>query len=135
MPIVKSEERLSWWFLAAGILSLFTSAIHVLAGTPEIMSPLLASTLPPGVKGVVDVMWHQITVLLLLGSGASILAAKRTAWRLPVALLIGGHFALIAVLFLVLGAIWFSSLWPMPQWVLFGAMAILLLVGWRRGIA
>ena len=32
MPIVKSEERLSWWFLAAGVLSLFTSAIHFLAG-------------------------------------------------------------------------------------------------------
>jgi hypothetical protein len=135
MPIATAKMSLSWWFLAAAAVSLITSAIHVLAGTPEIMSPLLASALPPVVKGVFDVMWHQITALLLIGSGASLVAAARPAWRLPVAVLIGGQFALIAVLFLALGAMWFSSPWPMPQWVLFGAMAILLLVGCRRGAA
>ncbi|HEY8577947.1 MAG TPA: hypothetical protein VIL88_16595 [Devosia sp.] len=135
MPVLRLELSPSWWFVAAGALSLITSAIHVLAGTPEIMSPLLASNLPHVVKGVFDVMWHQITVLLLIGSGAALAAATRPAWRRPVAVLIGGQFALIAVLFLGLGAMWFSSPWPMPQWVLFGAMAILLLVGCRRGAA
>jgi hypothetical protein len=135
LPIVKAELRVSWWFLAAAAVSLITSAIHVLAGTPEIMSPLLASSLPPVVKSVVDVMWHQITALLLIGSGASLVASARPAWRLPVAILIGGQFALIAVLFLALGAMWFSSPWPMPQWVLFGGMAALLLVGYQRSAA
>lgn len=135
MPVLRAELTYSWWFVAAAAASLITSAVHVLAGTPEIMSPLLASNLPPVVKGVFDVMWHQITALLLIGSAAALVAAALPAWRLPVAVLIGGHFALIAVLFLVLGAMWFSSPWPMPQWVLFGAMAILLLIGCRRGAA
>jgi hypothetical protein len=135
MRTERAELPFSWYFLAAAAVSLITSALHVLAGTPEIMAPLLASTLPPVVKGVFDVMWHQITALLLLGSGASLVAAARPAWRLPVAVLIGGQFALISVLFLTLGAMWFSSPWPMPQWMLFGAMAVLLLIGYRRGAA
>jgi len=133
MPVLRAKLTFSWWFVAAAAVSLITSAIHVLAGTPEIMSPLIASDLPPVVKGVFDVMWHQITALLVIGSAAALVAAARPAWRLPVTVLIGGHFALIAVLFLALGAMWFSSPWPMPQWVLFGAMAILLLIGCRRG--
>jgi hypothetical protein len=96
------------------------------------MSPLLASSLPPVVKGVFDVMWHQITALLLISSAASAVAAARPAWQLPVAVLIGGQFALIGMLFLALGAMWFSSPWPMPQWALFGAIAILMFVGYRR---
>jgi len=135
MPDLRAKQTLSWWFVAAAAVSLITGAIHVLAGTPEIISPLFASDLPPVVKGVFDVMWHQITALLLIGSGAALLAATRPTWRLAVAVLIGGQFALIAVLFLALGVMWFSSPWPMPQWVLFGAMAMLLLVGCRRDAA
>lgn len=133
MAIVQTNPSVSWWFMIAAILSLATTAIHVLAGTPEIMSPLFASDLPPSVKGVVDVMWHQITILLLIGSLASLAAALRPAWRLPVALLFGGHFALVALLFLALSLLWFSSPWPMPQWVLFGAMAVFMLMGYLRG--
>jgi magnesium-transporting ATPase (P-type) len=135
MPVAKAQSTWSWWFLIAAALSLITTAIHVLAGTPEIMSPLLASNLPPVVKGVFDVMWHQITALLLIGSSASLVAAARPSWRLPVAILIGGQFTLIAVLFFGLGLMWFSSPWPMPQWVLFGTMAMLLVVGSRRSMA
>lgn len=133
MPFARSQSIVSWWFVAAAAGSLMTAAIHVFAGTAEIMSPVLATKLPPVVKGVVDVMWHQITALLLIGSGASLMAAARPAWRRPVAVLIGAHFALIALLFLAFGVLWFSSPWPMPQWVLFGAMAILMFVGYRRG--
>jgi hypothetical protein len=133
MSLAKTKPSVSWWFVAAAAICLITSAIHVLAGAPEVISPLLASDLPTSVKGVMDVIWHQITALLVIGCGASLVAAVRPDWRLPVTLLIGGHFALIALLFLLLGAMWFSSPWPMPQWVLFATAAILLLVGWRRG--
>ena len=132
MSLARTKPNVSWWFVAATAVCLITSVIHVLAGAPEVMSPLLASNLPTPVKGVIDVIWHQITALLLIGSCASLVAAVRPGWRLPVTLLIGGQFALIALLFLALGAMWFSSPWPMPQWLLFGAMAILLLVGWQR---
>lgn len=135
MPRTNAKMNVSWWFMAAAAVSLLTSAIHVLAGTPEILSPLLASSLPPVVKGVFDVLWHQVTVLLLVGSCASLTASLHPGWRVPVALLFGGHFVLVGLLFLSLGAVWFSSPWPMPQWVLFLGMAILLYIGWRRDAA
>lgn len=105
MSIATTKTNVSWWFVAAATVSLLTSAIHVVAGTPEIASPLFASNLPLVVKGVFDVLWHQVTVLLLIGSGASLVAAVRPAWRLPVILLIGGHYAIISLLFLALGAV------------------------------
>lgn len=128
-----AAPRISPWFASAALLSLLTAGIHVLAGTPEIMAPLLAAPLPPAVLGVADVMWHHITWLLIGGAAASAAAACRPGWREPVAVLLGGQFIIIAALFLVLGAVWFGSAWPMPQWVLFGLMAMLMLVGWRRG--
>jgi hypothetical protein len=126
------QGHISWWFVGAGAVSLTTSALHVLGGTGEILAPLLASNLPTAVKSVFDVMWHQITALLLVGGCAALIAAVRPAWRLPVAVLIGGHYAIITILFLALGAIWFSSPWPMPQWVFFGAVSVLLVIGSRR---
>lgn len=127
--------RISWWFMGAAALSVATAGIHVLAGAPEIMTPLLASGLHAGVKGVVDVMWHHITALLLLAALACTVAGWRAEWRAPVALLLGGQYVLIGLLFLGLGLYWFGNIWPMPQWVLFLAMAGLMLAGIRPGAA
>jgi hypothetical protein len=119
-----SASRPSPWFLAAAVLGLATTAIHVFAGAPEIMAPLLAADLPPVVKGVSDVLWHHITGLLLI--------ARHINWRLPVLVFVGGQFLLIAGLFIAFGLYWFSSPWPMPQWVLFGLMLGLMALGTRR---
>ncbi|UYN99218.1 MAG: hypothetical protein KIT02_15035 [Devosia sp.] len=121
----------NWWFVAAATLSLATAAIHVLAGAPEIMAPLLSSAVPVMVKGVVDVLWHHVTGLLLLAALACFWAARHPGWRLPVLMVVGGQFLLIALLFIVLGLNWFASLWPMPQWVLFAAMLGLMAMGAR----
>lgn len=126
--------QVSWWFMGAAALSLATAGIHVFAGAPEIMSPVLGSGLPAVVKGVVDVMWHHITALLILATAASVLAAWQPEWRKPVALLLGGQYILIGALFLGLGLLWFGSVWPMPQWVLFLATTGLMLIGLRTRI-
>lgn len=127
-----SASRPSPWFLAAAALGLATTAIHVFAGAPEVMAPLLAADLPPVVKGVSDVLWHHITGLLLIAAAGSIWAARHVHWRLPVLVFVGGQFLLIAGLFIAFGLYWFSSPWPMPQWVLFGVMLGLMALGTRR---
>lgn len=128
-----TAPRPSPWFLAAAALSLATSAIHVLAGAPEIMDPLLAADLPVVVKGVSDVLWHYITGLLLIAAAGCVWAATHASWRLPVLAFIGGQFLLIVGLFLGFGLYWFASPWPMPQWILFGLMLGLMALGtWRR---
>jgi hypothetical protein len=127
-----AHTRPSVWFIAAGVLSAATAAIHVFAGAPEVMYPLLAAELPLVVKGVADVLWHHVTGLLLLATGASLWAAWQRPWRLPVLILIGGQYLLIAVLFVGFGLAWFGSVWPMPQWVLFSLMLVLMGVGSRQ---
>lgn len=119
------------WFLAAAALGLAGTAIHVFAGGPEIMAPLYASALPLASVAVLDVVWQQVTAMLLGGGLVAALAAFRPSWRRPVAWLLGGHYLVVAVIFLVWGALWFSSPWPMPQWVLFAVMAALMFVGLR----
>jgi hypothetical protein len=117
------------WFLAAGVVGLAGTAVHVLAGGPEVMGPLYASELPLASVAVLDVVWQQVTALLLGGALVAGLAAFRPQWRRPVAWLLGGHYLVIAAIFLVWGGIWFASPWPMPQWVLFLAMAGLMFAG------
>ena len=119
------------WFLAAAVLGLASTAVHVFSGGPEIMDPLYASALPVASVAVLDVVWQQVTALLLGGGVVAALAAFRPAWRRPVAWLLGGHYLVVAALFLVCGAIWFSSPWPMPQWILFAGLAGLMFAGLR----
>lgn len=119
------------WFLAAAALGVATAAIHLLAGGPEIMHPLYASAVPVASVAVLDVVWQQVTALLLGGGLVAALAAFRPAWRRPVAWLLGGHYLVVAAIFLVWGAMWFRSPWPMPQWVLFVVMAALMFTGLR----
>lgn len=108
------------WFFAAAALTAMGAGIHVMAGTPEVMQPLYTSGLPPASAAVLDVVWQQVTALLVGGTIAMVVAALRAEWRRPVAWLIGGHFLVVAIIFVVWGLIWFNSLWPMPQWTLFG---------------
>ncbi len=119
------------WFLAAAVLGLASTAIHVLSGGPEVMDPLYASTVPVASVAVLDVVWQQVTALLFGGGLVAALAAFRPAWRRPVAWLLGGHYLVVAAIFLVWGALWFSSPWPMPQWLLFAVMAGLMFAGLR----
>jgi hypothetical protein len=120
-----------WWFIGAAMVGLVTATVHVFAGGAEVMDPLYGSAVPRPAVAVLDVVWQQITALLLGGSVASLWAAFHPGWRRPVAWLVGGHYLIIAVLFLVLGAYWFQSPWPMPQWSAFLVMVGLLSVGAR----
>ena len=119
------------WFLAAGVAGLGTTAFHIFAGNPEVMHPLYASSLPLASVAVLDVVWQQITALMFSGAVVAVLAAYRPGWRQPVAILLGGHYLVVAVIFLVWGVVWFGSPWPMPQWALFFVMAGLMFAGLR----
>ncbi len=123
---------INYWFVGAGALALLGTGVHIFAGGPEIMTPLYASNVPRMTIAVMDVIWWQVSAMLLGTTFACAIAAFRNEWRKPVAYLVGGHFVLIGVAFLGLGAQWFSSPWPMPQWVLFLGMAALMFAGMRR---
>lgn len=128
----RTTNRPSYAFVAAAAANLATAAIHVFAGAPEIIAPVLATDLPLAVKAVVDVLWHHITGMLILAAFACLWAARQATWRIPVLALVGGQYVMISALFLGLGFHWFASPWPMPQWVLFITMVGLMGLGARR---
>lgn len=120
------------WFLTAAGVTLLGAGVHVLAGTPEVMEPLYASDLPPASAGVLDVVWQQVTALLVGSVVAMLVGAARPGWRRPVAWLVGGHFAVVAIIFVIWGFVWFGTPWPMPQWALFAPVAAMLAWGAQR---
>ena len=85
-----------------------------------------ASGLPVGLRAISAVLWHAVTVILLvMGAGAAWLAHRPEP---------GLALALIAIclgwsgLFLWYGRRMLGSVLPMPQWALFLPLA--LLIGW-----
>jgi len=120
------------WLLAASAISFATIGLHVIGGTPEIMSPLYASNTPKLSVGIAEVMWNQITLLLAIGSWVFWRAANRPqkAFELTIAMIV--LYLGITLLFIGSGLSMFASLWVMPQWVLFLAMAALAIIGLVR---
>lgn len=125
------------WLIAAATLSLATAGLHVIGGTPEIMDPLNSSNAPALSKGIAEVMWNQITLLLLIGTWVFWRAASRSniagdLLQTIIALYLG-----ITFLFIASGISLFKSIWVMPQWTLFLVMAGLAIVGqlWSKKAA
>ncbi|GLQ17283.1 hypothetical protein [Maritalea porphyrae] len=124
------------WLLAAALLSFATTALHVVGGTPEIMSPLNASNAPELSKGIAEVMWNQITLLLIVGGWVFWRAARTSKAPTELSLTIIALYSGITILFIASGINLFASVWVMPQWTLFLAMVLLAIVGlYRKGTA
>lgn len=120
------------WLLVAALLSFATAALHVVGGTPEIMSPLNASNAPLLSKGIAEVMWNQITLLLIVGGWVFWRAATRSKSPAELLLTIIALYSGITILFIASGIGLFSSVWVMPQWTLFLVMVLLAIVGLTR---
>ena len=125
--------KLNPWFVAAAILSFATTGLHVIGGTPEIMDPIYASNAPQLSIGISEVMWNQITLLLALVGVVFGWEALKPQRAVDLVIAVIALYIGIALLFIYSGLQMFQSLWVMPQWTLFLAMAALALVGlWRR---
>lgn len=130
--MTNANKKVNPWLAAAAILSFATTGLHVFGGTPEIMVPLHSSDAPMLSKGIAEVMWNQITLLLLLAGVFFGWAAMRSARAKDLTLALIVLYIGIAILFVFSGMQMFQSLWVMPQWTLFVAMAGLAAVGLKR---
>ncbi len=112
--------------LAASLMSV-TVFVHVLMGGAEIMIPLRATPMPRLVRAVMDVVWHGVTVVLIVLAGALFWLAWHDnpplLWAVS-AIQVG-----FAALFIWYGATQLRSLWPMPQWIVFLGVPVLSLWG------
>ena len=126
------KDKLNLWWGVAGIMSLLVAAIHIFAGTPEIMTPLAKIEMPTVIFAIMDVMWNQVSLLLIIVGLALLFAAKRGAQSMDMVLFINAIYAGIAIIFMIAGLFYLQSLWPMPQWILFGLIALVAQIGWHK---
>ncbi len=113
--------------LIAGLLSLFTAVLHVVAGQISLMNPLSDSNLSSQIKTEMIGAWHMITVMLF---GSAIILWKHYTNENPNNYLLLKYLGIVHLLFAVsfIG----SSIWMgvfAPQWVLFLPIGIFILLG------
>ncbi len=119
------------WLLAAGLLSVLTFFIHVLAGEAGFHTPALQSPLSHELKAVLSVVWHGVSVVLALNSVLLLWLARTGQGGKAALLLVLGQYGGFVALFVIYGLARHGSLLPMPQWLVFLVMTILIAMGYR----
>ena len=73
---------MNYWLVLASALSLLTCGVHIFAGGREIHTPMIASALHPVMKAIWSVVWHAVTIIMLMNAVAFLYAAQNpdTAW-------------------------------------------------------
>ena len=115
---------------AASLIMGCAAFIHFFAGGLEIYDPLRSSSQDMLVISVLSVVWHFVSVQLVLMALALYHLARHPNRALFVFLLatqIG-----FTLLFLGYGTVDMGSLMPMPQWTIFLAVALLMVWGRPR---
>ena len=113
--------------LAAGILTVLYSGLHVFGGGPEVHVPILESSISPFLKGISSVIWHAITAIMLFNGLALIWLAGQTEQR-AMGWLVVAQFTAFAGIFVAYGLIRFGDLFVMPQWI--GFLTISAIAAW-----
>ena len=117
-------------FTLAGVIMVLTTGIHVFAGGPE-YHDVYQTVLPTAhLAAMSAVLWHAITINLIVFAGAYFWLARHPSPPLLIALA-AMQIGWVA-LFLFYGAHMLGSLWPMPQWIIFMAVLLLTIYGARQ---
>ena len=70
------SARMNGKLLSAGLLALFTAAVHLVAGGRGIAAPLLESSLAEVPRITMYGVWHLVSLVLALSGAALLLAAR-----------------------------------------------------------
>lgn len=114
----------------AAALSAATFGLHVIGGGADVHAPIQASSLDLPLRAIAAVLWHFVSLALLLqaaGFGRLATRPNPDLAALLIALQLG-----TAALFLFYGTLMLQTVWLLPQWVIFVAIALLATAGLRR---
>ncbi len=120
---------MSRWIAIAGFLSFLFVVLHVVGGGADVHEPILDSGLTDVLSGYVSVIWHLVTASMLVCTALLLAAAWLPSQRVVLTLVVVAQYALYAALFVFYGVVRFDSVLVMPQWIGFGVIALLALVG------
>lgn len=117
-----------WFYLLAGVLALFTCAVHAVVGGIDTLNPLMATNLPLEVRATTMTVWHATTVLLLMSGLAFFWAFAHHERARPLGIFLGLYHLIFAALFAFLSYQWFENLVALPQWTLLAPIALFALL-------
>lgn len=124
---------MNYWYLAAGSLMALTAMLHVFGGGPEIHVPIQASDLSDYLRAISAVLWHAVTVILVVFAAAYLWCARNPAPSAAAVVALMGVVQLgFSGVFLFYGFAILNSPWPMSQWVIFLTITAISAVGMRR---
>lgn len=117
----------------AAILAAVTTAVHVLAGGPDVAAPLLASSIAGEPKLTLYAVWHMASVVLAMSVPALIVGSSPRHARAAryLVLFVSTLWCAFGLVFLGLVAIQPESGWlfKLPQWILLLPVGLLGLWG------
>ena len=124
---------MNWFVLAAAILGAMTTIGHFLVGTKEYLVPMLASSIEPVPKKVLQAVFHYVSVFLILSTAALFAVALGTIPAQAgsyLAAFISANYALFAIWELVIafGSGIERAPLKMFHWIFFVLIAVL--AGW-----
>ena len=118
---------MDYWILSASGLSALLFIAHVIGGGKDVHVPMLESGMSQLLKAYTSVIWHAISAILAVGTGALLWAAFGQGDGMVI-IVIAQYFAFV-LLFLAYGIRRLSSIWVMPQWSAFLIISALAGVG------
>ncbi len=118
--------------LAAAALMAATTALHVIGGGAEFHEPIQTSSLDLPLRAISAVLWHFVTVMLVLQT-AALLWLSRHPERGLAALLLAIQIG-FAGLFICYGQTMLGTVWHLGQWTIFLALAFLIAWGQWAGL-
>jgi fumarate reductase subunit D len=107
---------MNWTRLAAALMGL-TVFLHVFGGGPEVYDPLQAALSDPFLAAFAAVLWHMVTLVLIVLAGGIWVLARRQDPALE-AILSGIQLG-FAALFVFYGLARLGTVMPMSQWIIF----------------
>lgn len=117
----------------AAVLAAFAAAVHILAGGPDVATPLLASSMAGEPKLTLYAVWHMGSVVLAMSVPALFIGSfprHEHAARYLV-LFVSALWCVFGLVFLCVAAIQPESGWhfKLPQWILLLPVGLLGLWG------
>ena len=105
---------------------------HIFGGGPEIHMPVLATELAPEIKAAVSVVWHGVTLVLIINTVLLLAATTNRPWGHTAAWIVVAQYGAFVVLFIAYGIIRLENLTQLPQWIAFLLIVVLTVLGLRR---
>lgn len=119
-----------WYALATALMAL-TIVAHLFGGGDEILRPILESDLSLYLKSMSAVIWHMASFTMITSLGVLAFALFGCGACTSALWLIVAQSVAFTVVFLTYGITQLGNITDMPQWIAFGLLTLLILMGLR----